>query len=235
MKSNYRTISYKVVIICILFIISSCKSIYVSDLEPKGSISSKLPPLQCEFNRSSLKSIFGESKTQGSATGAGGYISGNTYMGYTNYDLETTQSPSINDLQRMFEYEVRNNIGSLYGTPKGTAVCTILGGSNRNAGGGYTFLSVLGGYCLLNLLGLPFATAHTDLMVRVDIYDSTGGLVGSYTSPYVKKKVFVALYYGYTKGDGKRKTAIDAFKACMKDIKAQISKDSQRLQSALYL
>lgn len=214
---------------------SSCKSIYISEFEPTGSITKKLPPLHCKFDMSSLTSVFGISNTQGTATGAGSYIgNSDTYMGFTNYDLQTTQSPSINDLQIMFEHEVRNNICNMYGTPKGYAVCKILRGSNRRAGGGYTFFSILGGYCLINLLGFPFGTARTDLQIQVDIYNLDGSLVGTYKSPYIKKKVFIALYYGYTKYDGKRKTAIEAFKSCMEDIKAQISNDSQRLQMALH-
>lgn len=234
MNSVCHKFSFTFAIIGALILMSSCKSIYISDLAPTGSISTKLPPLQSRFDMSSLTSVFGVSNTQGTATGAGRYIGGNTYMGYTDYDLQTTQSPSINDLQVMFEHEVRNNICNRWGTPKGYAVCKILGGSNRSGGGIYTCLSILGGYCFVNLLGVPFGTAHTDLQIRVDIYNSADALVGTYTSPYVKKKVFRALYYGYTKDDGKRKSAIDAFKACMDDIKAQISKDSQRLQMELY-
>ena len=47
--------------------------------------------------------------------------------------------------------------------------------------------------------------------------------MGSYTSPYIKSKAYVALYWGYTSATARRKTARDAFKECMDDIKKQIA------------
>ena len=205
---------------------SGCRSIYLSELSPQGEIQTKLPPLSPIMDIRSLEDAFGIYNTSSDSYSTGGVIFNTPYVNTTT-NSTTYRNQSIKDLDVIFTRDVQNNICETYGNTKGYITCRITEGGSSKKGGGFTFLSWVLGYCVTNLFGMPYATTKSAFEVQVNIYDRNQNLVGSYVSPYIAKKEFVALYYGYTVSDGKRKTAMTAFKACMNNIKRQINSDTQ--------
>ncbi|MEG2239792.1 MAG: hypothetical protein RSC12_01650 [Alistipes sp.] len=214
-----------------------CATLYMNESEPlKDNYSQLLPPLVPMMDIQSLENVFGIASS--SSTGSSystHHVLGTTGMSFNNgYSNTTTyRDPAIQDLTNYFEKDATTNICQQYGTRKGYITCQIVNGySNTRIGmrwiGAYPFFGIP------YLFGMPSKKAQSAFCVRVDIYDSNKNLVGSYTSEYYADKRYVALYYGYSAANAKHKSALEAFKACMADVKDKIRADCDRLNKALH-
>lgn len=219
-------------IIYLLVILTSCRSLYISDLKPEGKISTQLPQLAPHINVSSLENVFGINHSTTQSFGTTNIFLGNITFTATSA-TSNYRDPSIQDISVIFDRDVKNNICDISRDLKGYITCNITTGYTKVGGAGWTILSVWGTAFIGNLFGMPILRVKSGMEVEVQIFDSNKKLLGSYTSPYYQYKVPVALYHGYNVRNGKRKTAIMAFKSAMSDIKRQIQEDSFRLNSLL--
>ena len=82
-----------------------------------------------------------------------------------------------------------------------------------------------------NLVGTPFANYRTVLGVRLDIINSSGENISSY-SAVGESKVWVKVG-GYNMGDAKRVSNIRALKTALGKMKEDIEKDSGDIREKL--
>lgn len=221
----------------VMILLNGCASLYMNESIPiKDNYSNLLPPLAPIMDIQSLENVFGIATTNSSESSySTHYLLGQTGMSFNNgYSSSTIyRDPAIHDLTTYFEKDATTNICQQYGIRKGYITCQVVNGYSGVRIG----MRWIGAYPLLGipyLLGMPSKKAKTSLMVKIDIYDGAKNLVGSYTSDFHYDKRYVALYYGYSASDAKHKTALEAFKACMEDVKAKIRADYDRLKEVLY-
>lgn len=213
-----------------------CATLYLNESEPtKDNYLHLLPPLAPIMDAKSLENVFGIASS--SSTGSSystHHVLGTTGMSFNNgYSNTTTyRDPAIQDLTTYFEKDATTNICQQYGARKGYITCQIVNGySNTRIG-----MRWVGAYPLLGipyLFGMPSKKAESAFCVKMDIYDSRENLIGSYTSDYYADKRYVALYYGYSAANAKHKSALEAFKACIADVKGKIRADYDRLSKSL--
>lgn len=203
----------KISIICfaLILLLSSCKSLDLDELNPKGQNQTLLPPLEPVFD------IYHVDHRVDDAN-----LSNQVINPYINDDTR--------DRIAIFESDVYDNITSPYGERKGSIHCII--SSEEIEHSAYFLIPSFLSLGILNILGMPFDLSHKILDVKVEIYDLDRNLVGRY-SAQCRKKTIVAFYYGYSGKSADRKNNIQAFKCAMNDIKAQINNDAERLIKAL--
>ncbi len=218
MKTNVILIFAAAIFAGGCFGFTGCRTVTYSELSPTGSIPNLLPPLEAEVDMWSFESAFGATITSGSVSDSG-YWEGVTYA-----------NPMLRDIITVYQRDMRN-ITQEYGLTRGTAICELVSGRVGGGGFGWAFFSGLTLF-IPNLLGMPFAYARADIQLEMSVLDARGVLVGRYTSDHHRRRVPVALYYGYG-SDAALKVAVDTFKACMTDIKKQIELDFNRLNGAL--
>lgn len=198
--------------------LAGCRTVGLAEMSPTGRLPQLLPHLEARIDVPSLEGLFGGMIIKGSVSDFG-YYEGVLYA-----------NPFVQDLITLYDRDMRN-ITEEYGPLRGSAVCRVVDGDV--SGGGFV-LACLSGITMFipNLLGLPFAYSKASIQLEMSIFTTQGTLAGRYTSKYNRKRVPVALYYGYGSDSG-QKVTIDAFKACMTDIKIQVEADFDRLQGAL--
>ena len=200
--------------------ITSCRTVEFSEMSPTGRIPQLLPPLEAKIDVWSLESVLGATVTSGSVSDFGFYES----VSYAN--------PMIQDLVTLYERDMRN-ITDEYGVTRGEAVCRLVDGDVGASGLGWAYLSGLTLF-IPNVFGMPILNIKASMQLEMSIFDGRGMLVGRYTSDYHRRRVPVALYYGYG-SDASLKATIDVFKACMTDIKGRIEPDFNRLNGAAWV
>lgn len=215
-----------------LVLFTGCKSLYTSDLQPKKRITKQLPPLTPVMDIASLENAFGISSTTSNSFATGGMFFNTPYVSGTT-NSTTYRDKSINDLQVLFNRDVEGAICEANGERKGFITCRVIDGGKKVGGGGYTVASWIGAYCFINLLGFPHGRYKAAFQLEVSIYDAQQNKIATYTSPYIMKKAWRAIYYGYCKEPGLRKVAILAYNDCMDNIKLQINKDADKIKQAL--
>lgn len=220
----------------VMVLLNGCASLYMNECIPtKDNDSNLLPPLAPIMDTQSLENVFGIAITYSSGSShTAHHLIGQMGMSSNSGKSSSTtyRDPAIQDLTTYFEKDATTNICQQYGTRKGYIICQVVNGYSRVRIG----MRWIGAFSLgiPYLFGMPSQKAKTSLMVKIDIYDRSKNLIGSYTSDFHYDKRYVALYYGYSAFNAKNKTAIEAFKACMKDVKAKIRADYDRLKKELY-
>jgi hypothetical protein len=199
-------------------IMTGCRTVGYAEMSPTGRMTTLLPPVEAEIDTRSLEGVFGVMVTSG-------YMSDSGY-----YEDVSYANPIVLDLITLYDRDIRN-IAEEYGPRRGSISCRVVDGEVGGGGFGFAFLSGLTLF-VPNLLGLPLGYSKAVLQLEMSVLDGQGALIGRYTSQYNKERVPIALYYGYG-SDAPQKVAIDAFKACMTDLKEQIELDFERLNSAL--
>lgn len=230
-------------VIALSMLLIGCKSIQITDLQPRNPNNQLLPSLSSQVDISSFLNAysFGTTKSSGSgigysSEGLGGVITTGTYFGSNT----TVADKRIQDAIVLFEREVRNNITNGDGTPVGFAICKIPIGETRIGGWGFYGLSLVT-LTVPNWFGMPLLTYKTELELEVEIQDCNNIIIGRYNG-VGRKKIPVALWHGYGGGGSwtltgneaaARKSNIEAIKIAMIEIKNQISGDYVKLKSAL--
>jgi hypothetical protein len=136
----------------------------------------------------------------------------------------------IQDALTLFKRELRESITENSSSKYGSAVFRI---NTSDSGQGALGLAFLSGLTLItpNLVGMPFANYRTVLDVRLDIINSSGENISSY-SAVGESKVWVKVG-GYNMGDAKRVSNIRALKTALGKIKEDIEKDSGDIREKL--
>lgn len=187
------------------------------------------------LDANSFASIVGSSTTTGADLGAGvampvGGVGGLMLATGSSTVVATTySSAALRDIETLYRYNAYNNLIEREGPARGKMVCRLIDG-NASFGAGFTILSGLT-LCTINLLGIPFGSYSTKMLVQVDIYDENENHVAQYTSSLNKSKKWFAMYWGYS--DAERVAHCTAFKKCMEEINNQIRYDYKNLVAKL--
>ncbi len=223
----------KISIIIVLLLFASCRTVNMSDLNPKVKNNKLLPTLEIRIDGKSFESAYtlgqinSTSNSYGTSIGTGltnGFIGLN--MGTTETSQVMSRDPRIQDDITIFDRDVKYNITNPYGEKKGIILCRI-NASNHRKGNGWGVLSAFTLW-IPNLLGMPNSAPKTTLDVEVEVYNKSNDLVGKYSAVACSRK-YRALYWGYDKENAKRVANIYAFKKAMNDIKKQIYSDYENI------
>ena len=234
-----------IVVTAILLCATSCKTVQISDLKPKGQIQNLLPALEPKVDKESLESayssVISSTRTAGAGSsllepttisiGIGGFLSGSVVK----------KDKRIQEAITLFEREVKDNLTNPIGEKQGSIVCKVVSADTRSSKWALMIPSVLT-LGILNVFGMPFHYFKTEIELEVEIKDLENNTVVRYES-YGKGEVPIAFYYGYygtlsgnndTKSNqAARKSNINAFKTAMKEIKNQINRDYSKIISKL--
>ena len=182
-------------------------------------------------------------KSQSNTTGASYSVgTGNRYYGQqANLYSESTNSRSdttfysdlrVGDVQNIFTKEVEQNIVDVNqaGNPRGYIVLRLNGRvSDSNEVLELVNALTVGTLCLL---GLPNNIVSEELDINVAIYNNAGTLIRQYTVT-AKDSEYNAMYYGYTDKDASRKSAAEALKGALEEIRVKIYRDYDVLSRSL--
>lgn len=230
-----KRISIATIVLSVM-LLSSCKTLYISELTPiHDECEHLLPALKPVFDRESLEYVYGEISTT-AKTNSSSRISdfnGDTRMkGESSTTVTTSRDPKIMQTKNYFIDDVNTNICERYGKKAGIIQCRIINGYSKSS----SYVGMLGWLFIGTpfLVGLPAYISESAMQIEVNIYDLDDELVASYRSKCYSDKDFVALYYGYRNHmDAENKTNITVFKKAMNDVKDQLKKDFQRVNQHL--
>lgn len=232
----------------IILICSGCKSISMKDINPDNRPNARLLPyLVPMVDTNNVQTIYTAgtltTKSQSNTTGASYSVgTGNRYYGQqANLYSESTNSRSdttfysdlrVGDVQNIFTKEVEQNIVDVNqaGNPRGYIVLRLNGRvSDSNEVLELVNALTVGTLCLL---GLPNNIVSEELDINVAIYNNAGTLIRQYTVT-AKDSEYNAMYYGYTDKDASRKSAAEALKGALEEIRVKIYRDYDVLSRSL--
>ncbi len=238
--TNYYAMKNIFFIHCLLctcsFLVSCCKSsISVSDLQPKGEFTQKLPRLIPVFDVYPtatnpflvtvstsidrdvrqpilLPPVLDSSETRGIRT---------SYV----------QDANANELLVFFARDVERNMTKNTGKVTGYISCKVTALEIPNVGGGWALIHG----CTLGtatLMGVPIYTCRASIEIEVVVRDQYSNPVRRYWGIASAKK-YAGLYYGYRLPDLPRATKLEAFQKALESVKQQMEMDFQRLEKEL--
>lgn len=138
--------------------------------------------------------------------------------------------PVFQDLNVVYEREVKSNLTRAGGDRYGYAVCRVI--AERHRPGALWLVSSAVLLFTPNLLGYPAGQSRRWMEVEVEVFDAQRRSLGRY-SGYGQAAVPVAAYWGYAPDDAARASSVRAFKAALADIKTQMDRDADRLNAGL--
>ena len=213
-----------------LFIVSSCRTLNLTELTSQNTNENLLPPLQTEVDVSIVEG--NRMNTTTSTTEI--FEEGEVEKGQTIiHTVAKTKSLSVasNDYITLFERDVNSNITRGYGKAEGRIVCRIVAQNHDYGNGGLALLSVCS-FGILNIFGMPYDANASSIDLDVFIYNKNDELIGRYNG-VGKARILSAFYYGYAPYSATRLARIKAFKKAMDTIKMQIDRENARLVAAL--
>ena len=213
----------------VLIMLSACKSVTFNDLNVQMPNVNLLPPLNTEVDRESVRDSFdvqysGSSSRSGytDASGWGGSID--------SVNIVRKRDRRMRDMITLFDRNAAN-VSQAYGERKGTIKLRVTNSSVYNSGLYYAVPSILSLHTL-NLLGMPYLYANTDLETEVSIYDRSGDLVWKTTVVGHGEEV-VAMYYGYNEEEAHVMSSIRAMKDALAKVNMNIANDFQMIKKGL--
>lgn len=219
----------------------SCKTLQVTDLQPKSShTSQKLPSLEAQIDLPSLENAYSKGVTQSTGVGLAVSTSSFSAIGVGASTSISYSDKRIQDVITLFQRDVINNISQDNSEVITGKIGLRITFSNIKFGGGGYIIPAIFTAGLAWAFGMPINVITQELELEVSVMDKNNKLIKKYTG-YGKAKVNVAAYSGYKKMDGPtyqqasvgRKANIEAYNMAMAEIKASIEKDYDRLQKAL--
>jgi hypothetical protein len=222
-----------------MIILSSCKTVQISDLRPYPKNSNLLPNLEPQIDSYSFQSAYSLGTTNTTGYGSGystgvstGIISIGAYSGQSTAKADKR----IQDAITLFERDVKDNICDYNSEKKGFIVCKIPVATSKGKSKVLILFPCLWTLGISAILGVPLYFYQTELEVEVEIFDNNKKSIARY-SGYGKAKVPVAMYYGYyapimneTGNEGGiRKANIVALKLALSEIKQKIQTDNKML------
>lgn len=219
-----------------VFLLSSCKSsITVSDLQPKGEFTQKLPlliPVFDVYPTAINPSLVGVSTSIDSSVRqpilCPPELDSSETRGIRTSSL---QDAHADELLVFFARDVERNMTSNRGKAKGYISCKITALETPTIGRGWALAhSVTLGAA--TLMGVPFNTCRTSIEIEVVIRDKYANPVKRYWGIANAQK-YAGLYYGYCLLDLPRATKLAAFQKALDSVKNQIEMDFYRLEKEL--
>ncbi len=215
-----------IVLLGIILLTVSCKSLQFSSLNRSSPLEKKLPPLEPAFDTESFALHYSDLYDVPSMI-----LSRNATAMNTAINNATTELKIAEDTKRIFASELIRNISESVGETAGYVVCR----RGIRSKGIKTYINPIVSWLTLgiaNVFGYTYATHRDELEVVVDIYDLNDKVVGSYTAMgYGEAKV--RFYKGYTTTDARRLAHAHAFTEAMAGIKDQIMKNQIELSNLL--
>ncbi len=215
----------------IILMTSSCVSMRLQDVSPKGKNSVILPTLKPHVDIKSFENTY---------YGLSPLLieSHPVYYGTDIWGVDVTETtvyndadPRIQDAISIFIKDVKENITNPYGERQGDILCRITFGDVNSRGYEWFLLSIATLY-IPNLLGMPLLSNRSTIELEVQIFDLNKNLIGRYTADCTNKK-YVALYWGSAYPTAARRANAAAFMCAMYKIKKQIDLDAPKLIAKL--
>ena len=219
-----------------IFLLGSCKSsITVSDLQPKGELTQKLPLLIPVFDVYPVEnnpSLVDQSTSIDSAVRQPILLPPVLDSAETlGVRASCVQDVNADELLVFFARDVERNMTSNRGQAKGYISCKITALETPTIGSGWAFAhSVTLGAA--TLMGVPFNTCRTSIEIEVVIRDKYSNPIKRYWGIANAQK-YAGLYYGYCLLDLPRATKLAAFQKALESVKNQIEMDFYRLEKEL--
>ncbi len=210
-------------------ILISCRTIKPSDFVVKDTTPALLPTLEPEANMDNLENVISSGNIK--ITGIIEYTKATYSLVKVDYDLTLEYIPEkrIYDILKVYASEVKNNIIDTTSQPYGSIQLDLIS-FNEKRNIFLTFFS-LWTLCVPSLIGIPISSIKTELEIQITICDINKNVIKKYKGAGTGLS-YIAMYWGYGE-DAWRKSAIEAFKDAMKDIRTQIIKDKDELKSKL--
>ena len=209
----------------VFLVLSSCKSLNISNLHNGSILEQKLPPLEPDFDIDSFGPDYADLYDIPNIILRGGIEPENVVRNVT------TEMTIAEDTRRLFDREVIFNISERTGKTKGYAVCRKGARSKGIKSYVHPTISIIT-LGLANLFGMTAVEYTDELEIIIDIYNLDNEIVGSYAG-LGKGSAKMKMYTGYSKRDAKRMAHGRAFVQALEDIKFQIREDHQKLVDLL--
>jgi hypothetical protein len=212
--------------------LGGCRMIRPSDYTiGTPPVTPRLPKMDLLLHEPSFLSLLGNAyaaRTNAPLSGPGDWVGIGPGFGRRSAWMVNQK---LNDaavlLEKDMDFSIAENTGPDYGRAKFRLILYDL----REPGWGYWVPSALTGFSI-NLLGLPVTRMQADMELEVEISDANNQTVGKYRGNG-SGRAKVGYYNGYDYQTSIRKAHMEAFKAAMADIKAQLAADAARIIPAL--
>ncbi|HHH52492.1 MAG TPA: hypothetical protein ENK91_02445 [Bacteroidetes bacterium] len=215
----------------IVFFLSSCVSLKLSDIRPVGKLNNLLPALTPHVDIKSFENTY-------LGLSAALIESHPIYYGNDVWGADIVETyaypdvdPRIQDAVSIFIKDVKENMTNPLGEKRGDILCRITYGDVGRKGLGWFYLSTITGF-IPNLVGFPLMSTKATIELEVQIFDNDKNLIGRYVADCENTK-YIALYWGSSYPDAARKANAAAFKCAMVKIKRQIQQDAPKLIAQL--
>jgi len=210
----------------LVFLFTSCKTIYLSELKPSPKNTKLLPALEPKVDIESLESAYSSGSSVVEVSAYNSRPTNSSFVGIGSRTSTFHKDKRVQDAITIFERDATENITNPFGEKKGSITCRIVAGEqsmkdNWVWGTAFSLFT-------LNLVGIPLYSSVTDIDVEVDIFNKNNVLIGKYSATG-HSKVWVALYWGYNESSASRKSAYTALKMALNEIKLKIQDDNDRL------
>lgn len=232
-------------LILLVGVVISCKTISVRDYTLIEASPLVLPPLELTVEMESLLSAYSLGGANIHSDFAGiatepiediRYFGGNARQEITQYE-----DKRIQDAITLFESHLYDQVSDRVGKPIGRVLYRLPIAESRKRGWGWTLASIVT-LTIPNWFGMPFANGRSEIQIAMDIIDCNDQLIASFKGVGFKKTP-QALYHGYEgdifgqriggNEDMVRKSNIEAIKQGLERINDQLSKDAERLRKQL--
>ena len=213
----------KIYLLAVL-LLCGCKSVGLSDLnvayEPVENPINKITPMVSVDN---VENAYQRWK------GMGVTKSAPPYGAFEDANNISSKNFRADDVINVFRNEIKENISSQSGTPKGKIYLSIE--ERRASGSFWGVLSALGAKIPV-LLGMPSNKVTENLSIKVEIINNAGDSVKTYRQS-VENSEYIAMYYGYGSKNAYRKVALENMKEALSLVREQIAADAKAINSKL--
>ncbi len=203
---------------CCTLLFCQCRSLRPADFRTTPPLPERLPPLRLLIHQASF----------GQAFDAALFREGPGPNPWTDYEVT---GGAMMDVTNLFQRELADNVMLSSGPQAGQARFKLLFYNRRNSGWGYTIPSIMTLWTV-NILGMPVGTMRCDVSLQLEIADTHGKPIVTYTAPG-SGKATVAMYYGYNNSDAIRKANLEALKSALKAIETKLQEDVPTLTAQM--
>ncbi|MEY3242318.1 MAG: hypothetical protein RIR11_3757 [Bacteroidota bacterium] len=207
-------------------LLTNCKTLRVSDFHDTARTPEPLPRMGLLVHQESFAAAF-DRETFSKGWNGNVAIPGSSgpfdYFALSDLPLEDVYTALGNEVNE----NLTNNKGDRYGHIR----FRLVHYDRRAPGWGYTIPSALS-LNTLNVAGMPYTRYRAELELQVEIADANKKILARYRAPGVGK-AYVAMYYGYRRGDAWRKANLLALQDAMNVIRPKIEADLLELKAQL--
>ncbi len=206
----------------LIIFLFSCKTVSLRSLQPKYTLSHKLPYLQPRFDEKSFYMLLNDSHRTVKFVVDDKRDSVRTAI--LDQNLNTYK---VAMAKTLFEKAVRQNFCDYSSRPYGQIECRLVSYLPSDP---YPFLSALSifSFYSLNLLGMPITVSKAEVEIEILIYNSKGSLIADYQA-YGEHVEPVGFYYGANLFNLKDIAFLKAFRNALDSVGSQINADYQKI------